>query len=114
MSIARLERTHDDLSGVYTHTNFYRHSASLEESVAVAANLLLHTERRMKRAPCMVFGADGSAEQSEDAVTCRLRDVAAVALHRLHHQLESRVYDRAGPLGVEVLDQLHRSLDVGE
>jgi len=43
-----------------------------------------------------------------------LGDVAAVALHRLHHQLECRIDDGAGVLRVEVLDQVHRSLDVCE
>src|SRR5262249_26693563 len=53
-------------------------------------------------------------EQGKDAITGRLGDVAAVALHRLHHHFECRVDDGTGFFWVEVLDQLHRSLDVGE
>jgi hypothetical protein len=60
--ITGLERAHYHLAGVYTDTNFDRYSAALEESVTVAANLLLHTERRMKRALRMVLVCDGSAE----------------------------------------------------
>jgi hypothetical protein len=35
-------------------------------------------------------------------------------MHRVDHQLQRRIDNRAGLLGVEVLHQLHRTLDVGE
>ena len=35
-------------------------------------------------------------------------------MHRVHHQLERRIDQAARVLRVEVLDQLHRALDVGE
>jgi hypothetical protein len=57
---------------------------------------------------------DGRAEQGEDAVAGRLHDVAVVAVHRVDHQLQRRIDDRSRLLGVEVLHQLHRTLDVGE
>jgi len=44
----------------------------------------------------------------------RLGDVAAVAPRRVHHQLECRIDDGAGFLGIEVLDQVHGAFDVGE
>jgi hypothetical protein len=54
------------------------------------------------------------AEQREDAVARRLHDVAVVATHRLDHQLQRRVDNRARFLGVEFLHQFGRALDVGE
>ena len=57
---------------------------------------------------------DRRAEQREDAVAGRLHDVAVVAMDRVDHQLQRRIDDRARLLGVEVLHQLHRALDVGE
>src|SRR5215472_7308808 len=54
------------------------------------------------------------AEQGKDPVASGLGDVTAVTLHCPHHQFERRVYDGAGFLWVEVLDQVHRSLDVRE
>ena len=57
---------------------------------------------------------DGRAEQCEDAVAGRLRNVAAVAMHRRHHKLQHRVDDRARLLGIEIAHQLRRALDVGE
>src|SRR5262249_12055572 len=53
-------------------------------------------------------------EDREDAVAGGLGDVAAVALYRLPHQFECRVDYGAGLLRVDVLDQLHRALDVGK
>src|SRR5262245_57438585 len=62
----------------------------------------------------MVFIGDRRTEKGEDPVAGGLRDVAAVAPHRLHHQLDRGIDDGASCLGVEVFDQLHRAPDVGE
>ena len=62
----------------------------------------------------MVLVRDGRAEQREDAVAGRLHDVAVVAAHRVDHQLERGIDDRARFFGIEILLQFGRSLDVGE
>ena len=62
----------------------------------------------------MVLVRDRRAEQREDPVTRGLHDVAVVAMDRVDHQLQRRIDDRARFLGVEVLHQFHRALDVGE
>ena len=62
----------------------------------------------------MVFMCDRCTEQGENAVAGGLRDVTAVALHHLDHQLECRVDDGASLFRIEALDQVHRALDVGE
>jgi hypothetical protein len=85
----------------------------LEESVAVAANLLLHTERRMNRPLRMVFVCYGSTEQCEDAVAGILH-VAIVVTSGVDHYFQRRVDERAGLLGIEVLLELGRTLDIGE
>jgi len=54
----------------------------------------------------MVLVRNGRAEQSEDAVAGRLRNVAAVAMDRRHHELQHRVDDRAGLLRIEIAHQL--------
>ena len=82
--------------------------------VRVSLELLLHAERRIECALRMVLVRDRRAEQREDAVAGGLCDVTAVAMDRVHHQLERGIDNRARLLGVEVLDQLHRTLDVGE
>jgi hypothetical protein len=78
----------------------------LAQLVGVAPQLLLHSQRSVERALRVVFMSDWCAEQGEDAVASGLGDVTAVALHRLHHQLQFRVDDGAGFLRVEVLDQV--------
>ena len=43
---------------------------------------------------------------SEDSVPARLRHIALVAVDGVHHELESRIDDRARLLGVEVFHQV--------
>ena len=60
--IAGFKRAHDHLAGIYAHPNFYRYSAGLEESVSVTANLLLHTECRVKSTLRMILVRYGCTE----------------------------------------------------
>jgi hypothetical protein len=76
--------------------------------------LLLHRQCRVKRALGMVLMGHRGAEQCENSVARRLRNVAAVAMYRLHHKMQHRVDDRARLLGIEVAHHLGRILDVGE
>jgi hypothetical protein len=62
----------------------------------------------------MVLMREGGTENGKNAITGGLHNVAAISLHRLHHDLQRGVDDVAGLLGVEMLDQLHRALDVCE
>ena len=109
-----LDRPHHHLARVHPDAGFNRNLALRAQTVGIATQLLLHRQRRMKCALRMVLVRDGRAEQSEDAVAGRLRNVAAVAMHRRHHQLQHRVDDRARLLGIEIAHQLRRALDVGE
>src|SRR5215469_5786469 len=113
MRIARLERAHDDLACVHPNANFYWLSACLAKSVAIIANLALHPERRVQRAPRMVFVGYGSAEECEDAVAGILH-VAIVTTCRIDHYFQRRVDDCARFLRVEVPLEFGRALDVGE
>src|SRR5215471_5302176 len=108
--IARFERAHDHLAGVHAHANFYRDSAGLEELVAITTNLLLHTERCMKRALRMVFMRDRRAEQCEDAVSSALH-VAIIVARSIDHYFKRRIDDRPCFLWIEVLLELGRTLD---
>ncbi len=60
----------------------------------------------------MILMRDGCAEQCEDAVAGGLHDVAVVAMHRVDHQLQRRVDNRACLLRVEVLLQLGRAFNI--
>jgi hypothetical protein len=76
--------------------------------------LLLHPQPRVERTLRMVFVRHGRAEQREDAVTGRLHDISVVVVHRVDHKLEGRIDDRARRLRINVLDHVHRPLDVRE
>ena len=109
-----LDRPHHDFARVHPDAGFNRNLALRAQAVGIATQLLLHRQRRMKCALRMVLMGHGRAEQGENSVTGRLRNVAAVAMHRLHHQMQHRVDDRARLLGIEIAHQLGRALDVGE
>ncbi len=62
----------------------------------------------------MVFVRDRRSKQRKDPVTGGLDHVSVVAPHRLDHELERRIYERAGFLGVEILLQSRGVDDVDE
>src|SRR5580693_5977687 len=62
----------------------------------------------------MILERDWRAENCKDSVARRLRNVSAVSVHRIDHKLECRIDNRARLFGIEVLDHLHRSLDISE
>ena len=62
----------------------------------------------------MVFTGNRRAEQREDAVSHRLRDIAFIAMHGFHHEQQRRVDNCARFFRVEILDEIHRVLDIGE
>jgi hypothetical protein len=111
---ANLYRPHHHLARVHSNASFNRNLAISAQTVGVTTQLLLHCQRRVKCALRMVLMGHGRAEQRENSVARRLRNVAAVAMHRLHHKLQNRVDDRARLLGIEIAHQLRRALDVGE
>src|ERR1700683_2344233 len=62
----------------------------------------------------MIFMGDWSAEKREDPVAGGLHNVTVVAAHRVDHQLERRIDDRARFFRIEILLELRRALDIGE
>ena len=101
-----LDRPHHDFARVYSNAGFKRNLALRAQTIGVATQLLLHQQRSIQCPLRMVLVRDGRAEQGEDAVTGRLRDVTTVAMHRRHHELQHRVDDRAGLLRVQIAHQL--------
>ena len=95
MSVAGRDRAHDDFAGVHADARFDRQIAGLAQSSRVAFQLFLHPQRRVQRALRMVLVRNRSTEQREDAITSRLHDVAVIPPHRVDHQLQRRIDDRA-------------------
>src|ERR1700733_10315776 len=74
----------------------------------------LHAECGEQCALWVILMRDGRPKECEDAFARGLRDITAVAMDRVHHQLERGSYYRPGVVRVEVLDQLYGALDVRE
>jgi hypothetical protein len=108
------DRAHHDLADVHADPRLDRQMTRLAQSCRVALHLVLDSECRVQRSLRMVFVGDRRAENREDSVAGRLHHVAVVAPHRIDHQLDRRINDRARLFRIDVLHQLHRSLDVGK
>jgi len=114
MGFAGLDAPHHDLAAVHPYPNLNRQTAFGTIPIRIAFELLLHAQRRIQRTLGMVLIGDRRSEHREDAVAGGLGDVAAVALYRLHHQIQCRIDDGPGFLRVEILHELHGALDVGK
>jgi hypothetical protein len=90
-------------SPLLTPTRISIGATLLLELAAVAPKLILHSDRRVKSALGMIFVGDPRTEQRKNAAAGRLHDVAVVAAHRIDHQLQGRIDNRAGLLRIETL-----------
>ena len=52
------------------------------------------------------------AEQGKDAITQRLRHIAVVLMHRVHHQLQGRINNRSRFFGIESFNQRRRAFEI--
>ena len=84
------------------------------QPLGIALEVLLHAQGGVAGALGMVFVGNGSPKQREDAIAQGLRHIALVAMHRGHHTLQGGIDDAPRLLGVQVLQQRHGALDVGE
>ena len=80
---ASSDRADHDFAGVHTDSNLNRSASFGTLAVGVAADFLLHPQRRIERALRMVLVREWRAEQREDAVTRRLHHVAVVTMGRI-------------------------------
>src|SRR5215469_1650041 len=95
LSAAGLDGPHHHFAGVGADSDLNRRTAVRSQLVTVAAQILLHSERREQRALRMVLMGDWCAEQRENSVAGALDDVTVVAAHRVDHQLERGIDNRA-------------------
>src|SRR5262245_40598493 len=62
----------------------------------------------------MVFVGNGGTKQGHDAVTEHLVDGALEAVHRVHHQMDSRIEELLRSLGIEPTDEFGRVLEISK
>jgi hypothetical protein len=100
MSVVSLDRPHHHLARVDPDPCLYGKVPRLTQLYRVAAQLLLHPKRRVKRALRMILVRDRRAEQGEDAISGGLYDIAVVAMGGVDHERQRRIHDHACLLGV--------------
>ena len=62
----------------------------------------------------MIFMGDGCTEEGEDTITEHLGDIAFIAMHGVHHQLECGINNRTGFFRIEPFDQRRRTFEIGK
>ena len=105
---------HDHSPGVQAHPDVDVDTVGAAHLVAVAANGVLHGERRVARPHGVVLKGDGCPKQGHDAVTHDIVHCPLIAVDGGHHAFEHGVENRARLLRVSVGQQLHGPLDVGK
>ena len=80
----------------------------------VAGDVLEHPQRRVAGAPRMVLVGDRRAEDGHDPVAGEFVDGPLELLDRPGEDREEALHDVAPLLGVVLLREVHRALDVGE
>src|SRR5262245_25215441 len=105
MEVVFTDRTQDYLARVNSHPHLERHAFLQTQPVGVALHLFLHAQGGIEGALRMIFMGNRGTEESKDAIAQRLRDVALIAVHRVHHELEGRINDATGFLRVEAVSE---------
>ena len=80
----------------------------------VLGDVVEHPQRREAGAPGVVLVGDRGAEDGHDPVAGEFVDGALEAVHLVGEDREEALHDLAPLLGVVLLGQVHRALDVGE
>ena len=114
MQVVLADRADHDRTAVHADADLQVDALLAAQPLGVAPPAFLHPQRCEQRPLGVVFVSQRCAEQREDAVAHGLCHVALVAMDRVHHELECGVDDRARVFRVEVFDEGHRALDVGE
>jgi hypothetical protein len=108
------DRPDDHLARVQTDTELEWDSVAPPAVLAEARRRLLQLESRVARPNRVVLVAERGAEDRHDPVTHDLVHGALELVDGVHHDLEGRIEDRPCLLGIEVVEQLHRTFDVGK
>jgi hypothetical protein len=105
---------HHDLSGVEADADLHFDTMRAAHLLAVAADGLLHGQRRITGADGVILMRNRRPKQGHNAITHDLVHGAFVAVHGRHHALQHRVEELARLLRVTVGKQLHGAFEVGK
>jgi hypothetical protein len=107
-------RPHHHLSSVEANAHLYRQAVCAAHLFRIAAQGVLHGQRRITRPHGVIFVGQRRPEQRHNAVAQHLVHRPLIAVYRLHHGVQGRVQDGPGLFRVEVADQLRRAREVGK
>jgi hypothetical protein len=82
--------------------------------LGIPAQGRLHGQGRITGADGVILVANGGTEERHDAVAQHLVHRALIAVHRVHHVVQSGIEELLGGFGVKVLDQCGGVCDVGK
>src|SRR5712692_2719795 len=114
MQIILMDRAHHDFPSVNPHPQIHGHPALAPSLLGISSHLLLHAQSGIESAMGMIFMGNWGAKEGEDAIPQRLGDVALVAMHGLHHELQGGINNAAGVFRVEVFDESSGAFEVGK
>ena len=84
------------------------------QCIGIAAHLLLHAQGGIERPLGMIFMGNRRAEQGKDAIAQRLRHIAFIAMHGIHHELQGGINNRSRFFGIESFDQRGGAFEIGK
>src|SRR5262245_59922269 len=108
------DRADNDIARVQADADLDGNSRRTLDSLCIALDRLLHPERCVTSAHCVVLVGEGGTEQRHDLIAHDLVHGALVAVDGLHHSLQDGIEDRARLLWIAIGEQFHRALEVGE
>jgi len=96
------DRPDDHLPRVQPDADLDRDAVRTKHAVAVPFHALLHPQRRIAGAHCVVLVRERRAEEGHDPIAHHLVHRALVAVDGLHHVLEDGIEKVARVLGIAV------------
>ena len=108
------DRAHDHLARVEADADLGARSVAAPRGIGVAGDARLHPERGVTGADGVILLGERSPEERHDPVAHHLVHGALVPMNGFHHELQHRIEDGPGLLGIAIGKELHRTLHVGE
>jgi hypothetical protein len=102
------------LPGVEADSDLHLDAVHAAHFFAIAADGLLHGERRIAGPYRVIFVRYRRPKQGHNAIAHDLVHSPLIAMHGGHHALQHRIEQLAGFLGVAVRQKFHGAFEIGK
>src|SRR4051794_983698 len=85
------DRAHNYLARVNPNSYVNRYRTGTLQLVCILGYRLLHSQRRIAGAHCMILMGEWRAKESHDAIAHNLVNGSLIAMHRFHHSLQEGI-----------------------